>query len=432
MLGAAQGGGYDIVDSPDAADIMVVNTCGFIEDAKEESIDTILELSQHRENGRRKLVVTGCLSQRYPEELEREIPEIDLMLGSADYANFQAKLDGVAKPAKGPKRLPVVQVSSTPSYIYDHESPRVLTGRSHSAYVKIAEGCDRPCGFCIIPKLRGPQRSRTIDSIAKECEHLALGGTKEINLVAQDLTRYGYDLEDKPTLAMLLERLDSISGIRWVRLHYTYPSAFSDHLIDVIQGSDKVVPYVDVPLQHIDDQQLKVMRRGHSSRVIRGLVDKLRTRIDDLVLRTTFIVGHPGETEEAFAKLREFIRETEFDRVGVFTYSPEQGTHSATLESLVPSEIAEARRDELMAMQQGISKRRLARLLGRRLEVLVDGPSEDSELVMAGRFYGQAPGIDGIVYLSNGTAVPGDMVMAEVTDASEYDLVASLEIEQAA
>jgi len=424
MLGAAQARGYRVVDDPLGADIMVVNTCGFIEDAREESVDTILELAEKRDGGRRKLVVTGCLSQRYPDDLSKEIPEIDALLGSADYKNFGATLDGLGAPARaGRKSLPVVQVSSTPSYIYDHDAPRLVTGLGHSVYVKIAEGCDRPCAFCIIPKLRGPQRSRSIESIALECEALAARGAKEVNLVAQDLTRYGVDLEDKPTLAALLRRLDEVEALRWIRLHYTYPSAFSDDLIEVIGNAKRVVPYIDVPLQHIDDDVLKKMRRGHSSRVIRGLVDRLRTAVPDLVLRTTFIAGHPGETESAFAKLKDFIRETEFDRVGVFAFSPEDGTHSATLADVVPPDVGAARRDELMALQHGISTKKLAAHVGRRLDILVDGPSEDSELVMAGRFYGQAPGIDGLVYLQETDAKAGDIVSAEVVDSTAYDLL---------
>src|SRR5690606_19673795 len=257
MLGAMGQAGHELVDQPDDAEVIVVNTCGFIDAAKEESIDTILEMAQYKEGGAcKKLVVTGCLTQRYPDEVAREIPEIDHILGSADYADIAKVVEG-APARRGPRRLPVVEVSETPAYLYDHTAPRVITGPRFSVYVKIAEGCDRPCAFCIIPKLRGPQRSRTIDSVVAEVEELVAGGAREVNLVAQDLTRYGWDLDGRPTLAQLLRRLGRIDDLRWIRLHYTYPSAFTDELIDAIAEEPKVVKYVDVPLQHIDDRMLK-------------------------------------------------------------------------------------------------------------------------------------------------------------------------------
>jgi ribosomal protein S12 methylthiotransferase len=434
MLGELVGAGHALVDEPEGADVIVVNTCAFIDAAKEESIDTILELAEHKKGACRQLVVTGCLAQRHAGELAAEIPEIDHLVGSADFPGI-AGLVGGAGAAAGPGRraLPMadkVKVSQTPAWIYDHRTPRLRVGARHLAYVKIAEGCDRPCAFCIIPALRGPQRSRTIDDVAAEVRRLVAEGAREINLIAQDLTRYGWDLGDdpaaRPTLARLLRELAS-TGAPWLRLHYTFPSAFDDELIDVIAGEPAVVKYVDVPLQHIDDGLLKAMRRGHSSRVIRGLVDTLRARIDGVVLRTTFIVGHPGETEEAFARLCEFVEEARLDHVGVFTYSHEPGTVSAMLPHLVPAEVAEARRDRLMAIQQRISRARLEAMVGRQLEVLVDGVAEESDLLLQGRWYGQAPGVDGVVYLADGTARPGELVRARVTQAADYDLAASLE-----
>ncbi len=425
MLGEVQRAGFDRVDQPGDASVIVVNTCGFIDAAKEESIETILEMAQYKAEGScQKLVVTGCLTQRYPDEIATEIPEIDHILGSADYAAIARVVGG---PRQAGKSLPVVEVSPEPTWIYDDETPRILTGAHHSAYVKIAEGCDRPCAFCIIPKLRGPQRSRTIESIVREVEAVTAQGAREINLIAQDLTRYGADLaEPRPTLAMLLRRVARADGVRWVRLHYTYPTAFSDELIDAIAEEPTVVKYIDVPLQHIDDDVLKRMRRGHSSRVTRQLVDKLRARIDGLVLRTTFIVGHPGETDEAFAKLEEFVCETGFDHVGAFTYSQEPGTVSAMLPHRVPAEVAEERRDRLMTMQQRISREAGQAMLGRELEVLVDGVSEESDLVLQGRWYGQAPEIDGCVFLEGADAEAGDFVRAHVTQASDYDLAAEI------
>jgi ribosomal protein S12 methylthiotransferase len=436
MLGSLAGAGHVLVDAPEEAEVIVVNTCGFIDAAKEESIDTILEMAQFKERGAcRKLVVTGCLTQRYPDEVAREIPEIDHILGSADFAGIAEVVGGEARPrvepvggAKGRKLrpLPVVQVSETPEYLYDHTSPRLITGPRFSVYVKIAEGCDRPCSFCIIPKLRGPQRSRSIDSVAAEVERLVAEGAREVNLVAQDLTRYGADLEDRPTLAHLLVRLARVADLRWIRMHYTYPSAWSDELIDVVAGEPKVVKYVDVPLQHIDDQMLKIMRRGHSARVTGALLERLRSRIPGLVLRSTFIVGHPGETEEMYESLCRFLEREELDRVGVFTYSREPGTVSAVLPRRVPGDVAIERRDRLMEIQRGISRRKNAALVGREIEVLVEGVSDESELLLQGRWYGQAPEIDGSVYLADGSAQPGDLVRARVTDGSDYDLAASL------
>jgi len=428
MLGQVRDAGHSLVDDPEGADVIVVNTCAFIDAAKEESVDTILEMAEHKKGACKKLVVTGCLAQRHAPELGAEIPEIDHILGSADFNGIAEALGGVKPKRKG---LPVVKVSQTPEWIYDHDSPRVRIGHRHSAYVKIAEGCDRPCAFCIIPKLRGPQRSRTIEDIAAEVRGLVAEGTREINLIAQDLTRYGWDLGDapetRPTLAKLLRALAPL-GAAWIRLHYTFPSAFDDELIDVIASEPSIVKYVDVPLQHIDDHMLKVMRRGHSSRVIRGLVETLRARIPGVVLRSTFIVGHPGETEESFQALRAFIEEARLDHVGVFTYSHEQGTTAAMLPHRVPAEVGDARVTELMELQRAISRRKLEALVGRELDVLVEGVSEESELLLEGRYYGQAPGIDGVVYLADGTAPAGSFARARVTQAADHDLAASLEL----
>ena len=423
MLGEVDRAGYCIVSQPDAADVIVVNTCGFIDAAKEESIETILEMAEYKSAGRcDKLVVTGCLTQRYPDEIAAEIPQIDHILGSADFAGIAGVIG-----RKKSTSLPMAEVSKVPTYLYDHASPRLVTGGVYSAYVKIAEGCDRPCAFCIIPQLRGPQRSRTIESVVAEVRSLAERGCVEVNLIAQDLTRYGADLaEPRPTLAALLEALGGIDGIRWIRLHYTYPSAFSDELIDVIASEPAVAKYIDVPLQHIDDTLLKSMRRGHSSRVVRDLIERLRSRIDGLVLRTTFIVGHPGETDQAFDDLCEFVGETEFDHVGVFTYSQEAGTVSALLPHRVEVEVAENRRNHLMALQGYVSRAKNRDRIGSEIDVLVEGSSDESDLLLQGRWYGQAPDIDGSVYLTDGTARPGDFVRARVMHASDYDLAASI------
>jgi ribosomal protein S12 methylthiotransferase len=422
MLGLAEGDGYQIASSPEQAEVIVVNTCGFIGEAKEESVDTILEMARHKEAGTcQRLVVTGCLSQRYAGELERDLPEIDHLLGSGDVDRIGAAIRGEA---------PRVGVSSAPAWLYDHATPRVQSLPGYTAYVKIAEGCDRPCSFCIIPQLRGGQRSRSADSVEREVRALVEGGASEINLVAQDLTTYGQDLDGAADLAQLVRRLARTDGLRWLRLHYAYPSATTDALIDAIADEPRVAKYVDMPLQHIDDQLLRIMRRGYSARAAREVLAKVRARIPGVTLRTTFIVGHPGETEEAFQRLKDFVIECEFDRVGVFTYSLEEGTHAATLPGRVPGRTAERRRKELMRAQRAISKRKMQARVGSQLEVLVEGPSDESEYVLAGRHEGQAPEIDGAVYLTlpDGAPAPaaGDLVRAEVTGFADYDLAATV------
>jgi ribosomal protein S12 methylthiotransferase len=434
MLGQVRAAGHALVDQPEAADVIVVNTCAFIDAAKEESVDTILELAEHKKARKAELIVTGCLAQRHAAELAQDIPEIDHILGSSDFPALSRVLGTMeGKPAtRGKRKLPTIQVAATPAYIYDHDAPRTRIGARHSAYVKIAEGCDRPCAFCIIPKLRGPQRSRAIDDIVAEARQLVGDGAIELNLIAQDLTRYGHDdgsdPQVRPDLAKLLRALGKVDGVEWIRLHYTFPSAFDDDLIDAIASEPKVVKYIDVPLQHISDAMLKRMRRGHSSRVTRELVTKLRARIDDVVLRTTFIVGHPGETDAEFEELCGFVDDTKFDRAGAFTYSIEQGTVSAMLPNRVDPEIATARQQRLMELQRGISRARHEGMVGRELDVLVEGVSSESEHLLEGRWYGQAPGIDGVTYLADGDARPGDLVRARVTQASDYDLAASLEL----
>ncbi len=424
MLGATTQGGHVVVDDPAHADIIVVNTCGFIGEAKEESVDTILEMAKYKTDGRcKKLVVTGCLTQRYPKEIADEMPEVDQIFGSGevDKVARALHLDPIAAGAR-------VDVAPEPSYLYDAATVRQLAGPSYSAYVKIAEGCDRPCAFCIIPKLRGPQRSRTIDDVVAEVTGLVAKGTREVNLVAQDLTKYGDDLPeaDRPNLAALLRRVARVPGLRWVRLHYAYPTAVTDELIDVIANEPTVVKYLDVPFQHVDDLVLKRMRRGHTSKVLHGLVDKLRARVPGIVIRTTFLVGHPGESDEAFARLKEFVATSRFDRLGVFTFSPEEGTASMELADTVPKQVAKARRTEIMRLQRQLSRQRQKAMVGREIEVLVEGVSDESEYLLQGRWFGQAPEIDGTVYLSDGAARPGDFVRAKVTSFADYDLAASI------
>jgi ribosomal protein S12 methylthiotransferase len=429
MLGLVDREGLRIAERPDDAEVIVVNTCGFIGEAKEESIDTILEMGRYKEpssGGRcERLVVTGCLSQRYAGDLEKELPEVDVFMGSGE-------VDKIVAAALGSGHLH--DVARVPSYLYDHTTPRLASAARHSAYVKIAEGCDRPCGFCIIPKLRGPQRSRRPESVEAEVRALAAAGAVEVNLVAQDLTTYGTDLADPEIdLARLVRRLGRAAtdgGIRWVRLHYAYPTATTDALLDAIAEEERVAKYVDVPLQHIDDGVLKIMRRGYVGKTPRELVRRIRERIPGVTLRTTFIVGHPGETEDAFARLLDFVGESEFDRVGVFTYSKEEGTPSAALDDEPPASVAEKRRRALMRLQRTISKRRTKALVGRELEVLVDGASDESEYLHEGRHEGQAPEVDGKVFLAldDGVAAlrPGDLVRARVDSFADYDLAATV------
>jgi ribosomal protein S12 methylthiotransferase len=431
MLGVVRDAGHQLVDSADDADTLVVNTCGFIEAAKEESIDTILELAALKDEGdrRRTLVVAGCLSQRYPEELAAEMPEVDHFLGSADMLGLADVLGGRGR------RMGVTALGKR-AYLYDHTTPRQLSGRRHSVYVKIAEGCDRPCGFCIIPRLRGPQRSRTVFSVVEEVAALVDQGTREVCLVGQDLTLYGRDLDPATNLETLLDALTRIEGLQWIRLHYAYPSAVTDGLIERIANRPRIATYLDVPMQHVDTDVLKTMRRGYTEKTVRALVQRLRDPklVGDarIWLRTTMLVGHPGETEAAYARLRDFVAEGWIDHLGVFPWSREEGTASAMQPRRVASDVGEARAAELMELQADTRRRRHAALRGETIRVMVDGPSEESELLLDGRHEGQAPEIDGKVVLTDGTAERGAVVDAIVTHTSAHDLVASMDAEAAA
>jgi ribosomal protein S12 methylthiotransferase len=418
MLGVAERAGYRHVDEPGDASVIVVNTCGFIDAAKEESINTILELSRQKAEGRcEKLVVTGCLSQRHPDELARELPEVDHLLGSSDMLKLEGVLKGKAER---------ILVGDPASWLVDATDPRRVSTRGRSAFVKLAEGCNRSCSFCVIPQLRGKQRSRAADDIVREAEQLADAGVVELNLVSQDTVAWGRDTPGAPTLAELVQRIADVRGIHWVRLFYLYPERLGDDLVSLIADHPRVVPYVDMPLQHAADGMLRRMRRGHGGKRLYELVERLRKRIPGLTFRTAFIVGHPGETDEEFEELLTFVRFAEFERVGVFRFSDEESARSFALEGKVPKRTAAARAKKLMSIQRRISRRKNRALVGQELEVLVEGPSEESELVMAGRHPGQAPEIDGVVYLSGGPVEPGDLCRARVTSASDYDLVAEV------
>lgn len=416
MLGVSGESGFDIVDDPADAEVIVVNTCGFIGPAKQESVETILELGAHKDAGTcKKLVVAGCLSQRYPTELAAELPEVDHFLGSSDMLKLRGVLHG---------RTERMLVGNPAEYTMRAEDPRMLSGQTHRAYVKIAEGCNRRCSFCAIPSFRGKQRSRPIADLVREAEALVDAGVVELNLISQDTIAYGRDLPERESLAELLAALGDVHGVEWVRAHYLYPETLTDALVDVISGHDKVLPYIDMPLQHASDSMLRAMRRGHGGDRMVKVVERLRRAIPDMVFRTTFIVGHPGETDADFEELRSFVEWAEFDHVGVFLYSPEDGTHSDTLGEPVNEEIAKSRYAALMETQRPISRERLELRVGTELDVLVEGISDESDLLLQGRWWGQAPEVDGSVYLANGTARPGEIRKVLVTDAADYDLMA--------
>jgi ribosomal protein S12 methylthiotransferase len=419
MLGRLQGAGYTVVADTKDADVIVVNTCAFIDRAKQESVDTILEMAREKESGRaRRLVVTGCLAQRYDGELRREIPEIDATLGTGQVDAIVEAVGGRATVTDADERIP--------TWIYEHTSPRVLSTPSYMAYVKISEGCDYTCTFCIIPTLRGKHRSRAVDDVVREAETLAARGVREIILVAQDSTRYGLDLGMRDGLAFLLRRLGQIDGLKWIRVMYAYPSTVTAPVLDAIAAEDKVVKYIDIPLQHASESVLKRMKRPTGRGNLLGLIETMRERVPGLTLRTSFIVGFPGETEADFAELLAFVEAAQFDNVGVFTYSDEEGTASFDLDGRVAPAVKEARKKKLMSLQKKISTRRNRQRVGERVEVLVEGLHEDTDLLLKGRTAGQAPEIDGAVLINDGTAEPGSFVTCEITEAHPYDLVARI------
>ncbi|MFO0747038.1 MAG: 30S ribosomal protein S12 methylthiotransferase RimO [Myxococcota bacterium] len=445
MLGQLAARDYQIVDSAEEADLLVVNTCSFVEEAREESVDTILDLARAKtESGDKKqLIVAGCLAQRHGYELQTEIPEVDAFLGTGDFHRIGELLDGPlgssraalnlvqearAEAGLEPEHVPgqPLVIAGKPGYNYDAYAPRVVTTAPWTAYVKVAEGCSQKCAFCIIPRLRGGAKSRGIADIALEVANLAAQGVKEINLIAQDLTHYGDDLKDGTSLAGLLRELVKVDGIRWLRLLYCYPHNFTDELIDLIANEPKIAKYVDMPLQHISDNMLTIMRRRFSEADTKALVRKMRERIPGLVFRTTFIVGHPGETEADFRTLLDFVGESRFERVGVFKYSTEDGTHAARRDDHVMSIVKDDRFHRLMTLQQGISNELNQAMVGQEIEVLVEGPSEETDLLLQARMEGQAPDIDGVVYINEGFAPAGTFVKAEIVEAGDYDLVARI------
>jgi ribosomal protein S12 methylthiotransferase len=429
MLGHLQDQAMRFTGSPEDADVIVVNTCGFIEDAKRESIDVILEMAKHKVEGRAKrLIVTGCLVQRYAKELADEIPEIDALLGNGEYQTVAEVAKNAVRSLQTDDTLPrkrIIRVEP-PTFLHAATTPRVNSFLPHSAFIKVSEGCDQKCTFCIIPAIRGAQRSRPVDDIVREATYLADRGVVEVNLIAQDLTGYGTDLEPKSSLAELIRALGKIESLPWIRLHYAYPRPFSKALLAALAEETRVVPYIDMPLQHISDPVLKRMKRGRPRRFIEALLSDIRAAIPDVTLRTSFIVGFPGETKEDFAELCRYVEGEDFAHVGVFKFSREDGTPSHDLDDQIPAEVIAERHDRLMSILRTKSKRRLRRFIGKRLEVLVDGPHEETELLLRGRHKGQAPEVDGAVFINDGEAHTGDRVEVEITETFDYDLVGGI------
>lgn len=436
MMGLSQEGGHTLTPNPSDADVLVVNTCAFIDSAKEESINTILELAEFKKSGNcKRLVVTGCLGERYRDELKAQVPEIDAVLGTGEVPEIVGAIEGATRNRTIPLRLIsnpkslIPSPESLPTYLYDAESPRVFTTPRHFAYIKVAEGCDYKCSFCIIPKLRGHYRSRTVEAIVREARSLAARGVRELILISQDTTFYGRDLAGGAALPTLLRELNNVDGVDWIRLLYLYPTTITDDILDAMADCGKVVKYIDLPLQHASDDVLRRMKRPGSGRNYEKLLARIRERVPGVSLRTTFIVGFPGETDAEFAELLTFVRNVGFEHVGVFTYSHEEGTTAHNLADDVTPALKKKRRNMLMAEQKRIVARSQRRRVGAHVQVMVDGPSPEHELVWRGRLAGQAPEIDPVVYFTEANLEalrPGALLEAEIVGAREYDLVVRL------
>ena len=431
MMGQLARHGYELTTDREVADVIVVNTCGFIESAKQESIDTILEMAELKETANcKRLVVAGCLVERYRQDLLNQLPEVDAVLGTSEIEKIIAAVDPAAAAADDAAFVTSNgwMTRGLPTYLYDENTPRLLSTPRHFAYVKIAEGCDHTCSFCAIPQMRGLYRSRRGGSILREAEALAAQGIKELVLISQDSTQYGLDLGLKDSLADLVRSLAQIDGIEWIRIMYTYPNSLSDATLRAMADEEKVCSYLDMPLQHASGAVLKRMRRGGNREMLERLLSRARDIVSGITLRTTFIVGFPGETDEEFDELLRFLRDIEFDRVGVFTYSDEDGTHGYDLEGKVPARVMRSRRAKLMREQARISKRKNRAMVGQRFRALLEGVSDESDLLLQARLESQAPEVDGQVLVNDVpegfTSLPGDFVNVEITAAHEYDLVA--------
>jgi ribosomal protein S12 methylthiotransferase len=425
MIGLLQAKGHVLVTKPKDAEILIINTCSFINDSKEESIDTILEAAQLKKSGTcRRLIVTGCLAERYAEKIQSDLPEVDAILGINQIEEIVRAVAGDAVPTPNSYGR-----SDADLYLYDDTTPRTLIGPRHSAYIKVSEGCDRTCSFCVIPKIRGRFRSRPIGSLVREATLLASQGVKEITLVSQDSTSYGQDLGMQEGLADLLEALNKIDGLCWIRFLYLYPNLVSNRLLDAINSNDKVCRYVDLPLQHVSAAILKSMKRGGNRAGLTRMIERIRKKIPGITLRTTMIVGFPGETRRDFLELKDFCREIEFDRLGVFTYSDEEDTIAFALKPKVPARTAERRRQVLMEQQAMIAERRNRLLIGKEFTILIEGLSQQSEFLLQGRIESQAPEIDGVCLINDsdiGEVKTGEFRTIRITRVLGHDLLGKI------
>jgi len=451
MMGMLAEAGAELTHETDDADVIVVNTCSFIDRAQRESVDTILEMAQLKAAGKtQKLVVAGCLVERYRDEIRKNIPEVDAVVGtgeleailratgieaslpSSPFVILQSRAEGILREQQGrfSRESWDGAIADLPNYLYDDTTPRLLATPKHSAYIKIAEGCDHPCSFCIIPQLRGKFRSRRFESVIAEAEKLAKSGVREITLIGQDTTCYGEDLGLKDGLALLLEKLAAVPDLRWIRFLYAYPNKVTGRLLETIAAHEKICSYIDVPLQHASASALKRMKRGGSAEVFLRSIEKMRTTIPNLTLRTSFIVGFPGETEQEFEELCDFVREARFDWMGAFGYSDEEGAAAHHLEKKLSAREIERRRKQLMRIQQKISKRAKKALIGKRFDLLLEGTSDETDLLLEGRTAMHAPEIDGKVFVNDvpegEEVLPGEFYPCEITEAHDYDLVARI------
>lgn len=419
MMGLLHDRGYEFTDNEEEADIIVINTCGFINDAKEESINTILEMAKYKENNLKALIVAGCLVERYKNEILQELPEIDVIVGTTAFDKICDVVDDVLADKKH-NELESINKMCRP------DVKRIITTGGYYSYLKIAEGCDKHCTYCSIPMIRGAYRSVPMDELVKEAEYLADNGVKELIIVAQEITVYGKDLYGEKKLPELLHRLCKIPGIQWIRLLYCYPEEITDELIETIRTEKKICHYIDMPIQHASDKILKAMGRRTNNAELRNIISKLRKEIPDICLRTTLITGFPGETEEDHQILLDFIDEMEFDRLGVFTYSPEEDTKAASLDNQVDEEVKLCRKDEIMELQQEISMDKSERLVGKEIEVIIEGKASDED-VYVGRSYMDAPSVDGYVFInSEEELMSGDFAKVRIVKAMEYDLIGDL------
>ncbi len=408
--------GFEFTEILEDADLIIVNTCGFIGDAKQESIDTILEVAQLKEKKLKKLIVAGCLAQRYAAELMEELPEVDAIIGTGDIDKIEAVVDDIFREKR-------VIRSDSLEFLANAATERILTTHPHTAYLKIAEGCDRKCTYCIIPKLRGKLRSRSIEDIVEEAKKLSAMGVRELNLLAQETSEYGIDRYGDKSLARLLRELVKVEGIKWIRNYYMFPNSVTDELIETIRDEEKVCSYFDISIQHVASNVLQAMKRAKDSTQIKGVLAKIRKEIPDASIRTTVIVGFPGETEEDFIELKEFVEEFKFDYVGVFKYSREEDTEAHDLLNQVDDETKERRYVELVNLQSQIAENKNKQYIGKEIEVMIDSISSESEFMLEGRTKGQALEIDGKVLTNDGTGKPGEIVKVLVEQNFEYDLL---------